>query len=143
MPELKFSRSVAYSPEQMLALVSDLETYPHFVPNCSAMAVSNREGGQCDALMHISFGPVSQSYTSRVNVDEAALSVHSRALDGPFSYLDSKWDFIPEGQGTRIKLRIDFKISNPLIGALAEPAFAAKQGEILDAFMAEAQRRYG
>ncbi len=142
MPELKFSRTVDFSPEQMLRLVSDMGSYPDFVPNCSAMEVSAGHNGVCEARMHVQFGPVSQNYTSRVKVDEEALSVHSEALDGPFSYLNSLWEFAPEGEGTLVQLSIDFKISNPLLAAVAEPAFADKQGEILDAFLAEAKRRY-
>jgi len=143
MPELKFSRTVDFSPEQMLRLVSDMGSYPAFVPNCSAMEVSAGHNGVCEARMHVQFGPVSQSYTSRVDINEEALSVHSKALDGPFSHLDSLWEFVPEGEGTRVKLSIDFEISNPLLAAVAEPAFADKQEEILEAFLAEANRRYG
>ena len=95
------------------------------------------------ARMTISFGPVSQSYTSRVEADRAARTIVAKAVDGPFAYLDSKWSFEPEGAGTRIRFDIDFKISNPLIAAVAEPAFAAKQDEILDAFVDEADRRFG
>ena len=72
-----------------------------------------------------------------------ARGIVAKAVDGPFAYLDSKWSFTPEGEGTRVRFDIDFKISNPLIAAVAEPAFAAKQEEIMDAFIAEADRRYG
>ena len=91
----------------------------------------------------LKFGPVTQSYTSKVTTDREALTITAVAVDGPFSYLDSKWTFEREGEGTRIKFDIDFKFSNPLIAAVAEPAFAAKQDEILDAFADEADRRFG
>ena len=45
--------------------------------------------------------------------------------------------------GTRVRFEIDFKISNPFIAAVAEPAFAAKQEEIMRAFCDEADRRFG
>ena len=51
--------------------------------------------------------------------------------------------FAITANGTRVRFDIDFKISNPLIAAVAEPAFAAKQEEIIDAFVAEADRRFG
>ncbi len=145
MPKLNFSRTVPYKPDQMLALVSDMASYPDFVPNCSAMKISNAEGDpvyQCNATMHMSFGPISQSYTSQVTLDREAMSVVSRAGDGLFSHLVSHWRFFPEGEGTRIQLQIDFEIANPVIRAVLDPAFGAKQGEILDAFLAEAKRRY-
>ena len=95
------------------------------------------------ARMTIQFGPVSQAYTSRVEADHTARTITAKAVDGPFAYLNSKWTFEPEGEGTRIRFDIDFKISNPMIAAVAEPAFARKQDEILDAFIDEADRRYG
>ncbi|MHB1109862.1 MAG: type II toxin-antitoxin system RatA family toxin [Devosia sp.] len=146
MPDLFFERHVPHLPERMYALVRDLENYPRFIPNCTAMEVKQDHGTPVDvrfARMTIKFGPLTQSYTSRVVSDPTALTIEAKAVDGPFSYLDSKWSFEREGQGTRIKFDLDFKFSNPLIAKVAEPAFAAKQDEIMDAFVDEADRRYG
>ena len=131
-------------PDRMFDLVSDMESYPKFVPNCTALTV--RPDGEPDtksAKMTIHFGPITQAYTSRVTEDRASKTITATSTDGPFSYLDSKWTFEPEGQGARIRFDISFKISNPLIAAVAEPAFAAKQEQILDAFLEEADRRFG
>ena len=146
MPELEFDRHVAHSPAQMLALVGDMASYPRFIPNCRSMELKPDRlaaDGGCFAKMTLSFGPITQGYTSRVVLDPAALTIDARATDGPFSHLVSRWRFEPEGQGAHIHFDLDFKISNPLIAAVAEPAFAAKQGEIMDAFVTEANRRYG
>ncbi len=146
MPDLFFERHVPHLPELMFGLVGDLEDYPRFLPNVSAMQVTRDRGTTGDvrfARMTIKFGPVTQAYTSRVEADPKARTITVKAVDGPFAYLDSKWSFEREGQGTRVRFDIDFKISNPLIAAVAEPAFAAKQGEIIDAFVAEADRRFG
>ncbi len=96
----------------------------------------------CDALMHVSFGPINQSYTSEVTIDHTAMSVFATSTDNPFDYLDSTWLFTPTDKGCTIKFEIDFSFSNRLIAAVAEPAFANIQAEILDAFIAEAKRRY-
>jgi len=130
-------------PRAMFDLVNDLEAYPRFIPNCKAMDVRPQSDGSRLAKMTISFGPITQSYTSRVTADPQAMTITAVAVDGPFSYLDSKWTFASEGAGTRVRFDIDFKISNPLIAAVAEPAFANKQDEIIDAFGDEADRRFG
>jgi coenzyme Q-binding protein COQ10 len=145
MPDLFYERHTPHMPERMFDLVSDLAAYPRFIPNCKAMEV---KADAADPAVHyarmtIKFGPVTQSYTSKVTTDREALTISAVAVDGPFAYLDSKWTFEREGEGTRIKFDIDFKFSNPLIAAVAEPAFAAKQDEIMDAFAAEADRRWG
>lgn len=141
-----FERFVPYSADQMLALVADVESYPHFVPHCRDMSVvrdSIEPHTRYAAKMHIQFGPISQAYTSRIEIDRSAMTLKAASVDGPFSHLHSIWRFTPIDQGTRVGFDIDFRIANPLIRAVAEPAFAAKQEEIIDAFMVEARRRYG
>jgi len=139
-------RHVPHLPERMYGIVADLNDYPRFVPNCKAMEVRPDPASPEDtrlARMTLFFGPITQAYTSRVVVDPVARTIKAKAVDGPFAYLDSVWSFEPEGMGTRVRFEIDFKISNPLIAAVAEPAFAAKQEEIMRAFSDEADRRYG
>lgn len=142
-----FERHVPHLPQRMYEIVADLEDYPRFVPNCRAMDLRpDPAAGEADvklAKMTLFFGPITQAYTSRVTLDPVARTIRAKAVDGPFSYLDSVWSFEPEGQGTRVRFEIDFKISNMLIAAVAEPAFAAKQEEIMRAFSDEADRRFG
>lgn len=142
-----FERHVPHLPRRMYDIVADLSDYPRFIPNCKAMEVrKDPAAGDADirlAKMTLFFGPITQAYTSRVTANPEALTIRAKAVDGPFAYLDSVWTFEPEGMGTRVRFEIDFKISNPLIAAVAEPAFAAKQDEIIRAFAEEADRRYG
>lgn len=142
-----FERHVPHLPQRMFEIVADLEDYPRFIPNCKAMDVrQDPASGGTDtrlARMTLYFGPITQAYTSRVTLDDQALTIKAKAVDGPFSYLDSVWSFEHEGQGTRVRFEIDFKISNPFIAAIAEPAFAAKQEEIMRAFAEEADKRFG
>jgi coenzyme Q-binding protein COQ10 len=142
-----FERHVPHLPQRMFEIVADLNDYPRFIPNCKAMEVRpDPAAGDSNVLlarMTLFFGPITQAYTSRVTIDPQALSIRAKAVDGPFAYLDSVWSFDQEGMGTRVRFEIDFKISNPFIATVAEPAFAAKQDEIMRAFSDEADRRYG
>ena len=142
-----FERHVPHLPERMFQVVSDLADYPRFIPNCRAMDVRpdpSASGSDVQlAKMTLNFGPITQAYTSRVTADAQAMTITAKAVDGPFAYLDSVWRFEAEGMGTRVRFEIDFKISNPFVAAVAEPAFAAKQEEIMQAFRDEADRRFG
>lgn len=145
MPQLSFERHVRHSPAEMLSLVADVTSYPGFVPNCTAMSVRDKPGGASIRLatMTARLGPFTQTYTSEVLANAEAGTISVRAIDGPFAHLSSQWRFTPEGTGTMIRFEIDFKFNNPMISAVAEPAFAAKQTEIMDAFLKEADRRFG
>ncbi|MCS6760676.1 MAG: type II toxin-antitoxin system RatA family toxin [Candidatus Devosia symbiotica] len=141
-----FERHVPHLPLRIFDIVADLADYPRFIPNCTAMDV--RKDPIADdanvqlAKMTLNFGPITQAYTSRVIADPQALTIQAKAVDGPFAYLDSVWRFELEGIGTRVRFEIDFKISNPLVAAIAEPTFVAKQEEIMQAFAEEADRRF-
>ena len=146
MPQLSFKRHVPHSPDEMISLVSDMRAYPQFVPNCTKMSVKDRAPlgavSRKYATMTARLGPVSQAYTSEVTIDPEDKTIRADAIDGPFSHLKSKWSFEPEDEGTCVRFEIDFGFNNPLVSAVAEKAFAAKQTEIVDAFVAEADRRF-
>ncbi len=144
MTKLSFERIVSYSPSKMRSLVGDVYSYPSFVPNCSDMVVRKGRGeNSFFATMFVKLGPISQSYTSEVKIDEKNNIISIKAIDGPFSHLLSEWRFVKERQGTRIKFEIDFAFSNKILGKIAAPIFAQKQEEILNAFIKEAARRFG
>ena len=140
-----FEHHVHHIPNRMYDIVADLANYPRFIPNCKAMELRPDPAlpDVIYAKMTLFFGPITQAYTSKVTQNRDALTIAAKAVDGPFAYLDSVWSFEPEGMGTRVRFEVDFKISNVLIAAVAEPAFAAKQAEIIQAFIDEANRRYG
>jgi coenzyme Q-binding protein COQ10 len=144
--QLSFERAVPHSAAQMLDLVADVESYPRFIPHCQKMEVvrdSIAPNTSFAARMHVKFGPIAQAYTSRIEVKPEAMTLTANAVDGLFSHLNSVWHFVEQDGRTLIRFDIDFRIANPLIRSVAEPAFAAKQEEIMDAFVAEAKRRYG
>lgn len=144
MTKITFEREVSHSPEQMFDLVSDLARYPSFVPNCSDMNITNLpQDGKCLARMHVSFGPINQSYESEVYCDRDALTVTAVSDDDPFSNLESEWRFTKTDNGTHVDFAVDFSMRNKFIAAIAEPMFVEKQREVVDAFMAQAAKLYG
>jgi coenzyme Q-binding protein COQ10 len=88
MPDLFLERHVPHLADRMFDLVSDLPSYPRFIPNCKDMQVKRDDSAQGDvrfARMTIQFGPVTQAYTSRVEADRSAHTIVAKAVDGPFS----------------------------------------------------------
>src|SRR5579871_6931884 len=61
-------RPVPYSPEQMYALVADIERYPEFLPWCLAAKIRRREGAVILADLVIGFRMVRERFTSRVEL---------------------------------------------------------------------------
>ena len=75
--------------------------------------------------------------------DEPARRVTACLVRGPFRKLFAEWRiFETVGGATDITLEIDYEFRNPVIGFLAAANHDLATGRILNAFLAEAQRRF-
>ena len=88
------SALVKYSARQMFDLVNDIETYPTFLPWCSGSRIIKRQDDFVEAELMISKGGFNKSFSTRNTIDEGGRITVS-LLNGPFSYLEGVWNFMP------------------------------------------------
>lgn len=91
---------VAYTPLQMFDLVAAVEDYPQFLPLCEGLTVRSSqslpEGKRIViADMSVGYGPINETFTSKVTLAREDLNVLVEYLDGPFSHLENRWRFEP------------------------------------------------
>jgi coenzyme Q-binding protein COQ10 len=152
MPSFHTVRRVAYPPSAMLDLVADVVRYPEFVPLCESLKVMSRTDGPDGtstivARMTVGYGPIHESFTSKVVVAKAAMRIDVTYLDGPFRSLRNRWLFKPAGDPAQASCDVDFDIvyefrSLPLqllLGAMFDRAFR----KFAEAFEARAAKIYG
>ena len=103
MPQFEVARVVRHSPEQMFDLVADVEKYPEFVPLCERLKVRQRrviDGREVlIADLTAGYGPVNETFTSRVTLDRPQLVIAVEYIDGPFRHLDNRWTVRPAADG--------------------------------------------
>jgi coenzyme Q-binding protein COQ10 len=147
MPSYEESRILPYSPEQMFAVVADVERYPEFVPGCAGLKVRARErDGRVEHLladMIVAFGGLRERYTSRVCLDLRAATVTADLVEGPFKSLDTRWHFTQRPQGCEVHFSITFEFKNRLLSAMANIAFDKMARRMIDAFTARVDALYG
>ena len=85
-----------YSAEEMFALVTDVPSYPAFLPWCDQASVLTEDKAGMTARVGIAFGGIKQGFTTR-NTHVAGRRVHLQLIDGPFSKLEGDWEFTPVG----------------------------------------------
>ncbi len=143
MREVRRSALLPYSAEQMYVLVTDVERYPEFLPWCTAAVVLSDEGIAVTVRLGLARGLVRASFTTRNSLDPGR-SVEMRLVEGPFRFLEGRWDFLPIATaGTRADLRVRFETSG-LLGALAlGKAFEDACNQLVDAFGRRAREVYG
>jgi ribosome-associated toxin RatA of RatAB toxin-antitoxin module len=147
MREVQRSAIVPYPAEAMFALVADVESYPQFLPGCTASSVLSRDPTGLVASLSLSRGPFSSSFTTR-NLLEPPHRMTMELVDGPFRSLHGEWRVTALGDqglapGCRIDLRVQFQFASTARDWLLGPAFELTCSGLVDAFVARAKVVYG
>lgn len=99
-----------YSAAEMFALVTDVASYPAFLPWCDRASVQDQHVDGVTAKVGISIAGIRQSFTTR-NRHEPDQKVSLKLVDGPFSRLEGDWRFLPLGDGNQRAC----KVSSPFV----------------------------
>ncbi|MHB2264755.1 type II toxin-antitoxin system RatA family toxin [Aliihoeflea sp. PC F10.4] len=128
MPQFETTRTVKHSPEQMFALVADVERYPEFLPMCEALSVRSRKERDGITMlvadMTVGYKAIRETFTSNVVVKPKENAIDVSYVDGPFRYLDNRWRFeaLPDG-GCAVHFFIDYEFKSRILGALMGAMF--------------------
>ena len=137
------SALVPYTADEMYALVSDILTYPQFLPWCSGTQILSREGQELSARIDFSVSSVSQSFTTS-NQLKPGEEIAMHLVDGPFSQLEGRWRFEPLGDaGCKISLLLEYDFSSKMVSLVVGPVFNKIANTLVDAFQKRAVEVYG
>tara|TARA_Y100000996_G_scaffold340458_1_gene277589 strand:- start:729 stop:1211 length:483 start_codon:yes stop_codon:yes gene_type:complete len=146
MKSKKLSRTVRYSANEMYALVSDIESYPYFVPACKSLKVlKRRKDGDIiyiDAIMEVGYGFLNESFTSNIILNKNKFTIEVVNSDGPFRKLNNYWQFIDIENGSEILFEIDFIAKNSLTGKVINLMFERVFSKYIFAFESRANKLY-
>ena len=142
------SRVLPYTPDQLFALVGDVERYPEFVPWISSMRTWNArdlgEGCSClDAEAGVGFSFLKERFATRVRRDAINRQIDVSLLSGPFRKLTNTWRFLEDEAGTRIEFDIDFQFKSRLLEGLLAANFHHAVERLMGCFEDRAQALYG
>ncbi|MBC8049340.1 MAG: type II toxin-antitoxin system RatA family toxin [Chitinophagales bacterium] len=148
MPSFSTTRRVRHSPQNMFALVADIERYPEFMPLCQALRITERrrEGGHevLIARMTVAYKFIRESFTSRVVLKPEEGSIVANYLDGPFRKLENRWSFASaEAGGCDVRFAIDYEFRSRAFQLLAGAVFDQAFRKFSAAFEARADAIYG
>ena len=141
MREIKRSALISKPPAEMFALISDIESYPEFLPWCTHARVLSSSPNEIVATLGVRQGALHGEVTTR-NTLEPDRSILMRLVSGPFRTFQGEWRLTPiDGNACRVELAMRFAFRNPLTAILFEPRFAHTVGSLVDAFVARARSR--
>lgn len=147
MPQFETRRTVPQSPDQMFALVADVEKYPEFLPLCEGLSVRSRKERDGKVLlvadMTVGYKAIRETFTTQVLLNAAERAIDVKYLDGPFKYLDNRWRFNeqPNG-GCEVHFFIDYEFKSRMLGMLMGSMFDRAFRMFSEAFEKRASKIY-
>jgi coenzyme Q-binding protein COQ10 len=141
-------RVLPYTPEQLFALVGDVEAYPRFVPWITSMRVWNpRDDGEgvtgMDAEAGVRFTVLRERFSTRVKRDAKAREITVSLISGPFKHLLNHWKFTEHPTGTVVDFTIDFEFKSKLLTKLLTANFHHAVERLMQCFEQRAKALYG
>jgi coenzyme Q-binding protein COQ10 len=142
MPTHAEQRVLPYTPEQLFALVADIERYPEFLPWCIGARIRERQADLVVADLIIGFKMFRERFTSRVSLDPPR-KIDVTYAEGPFRYLNNHWLFDKTPEGCRLDFFVDFEFKSRLMQKVIEMLFSEAVRRMVDAFENRARDLYG
>ena len=142
MPAIRRAALVPYAPAQMFELVSDVESYPRFLPWCRGARVERHGPHDVTATLHIAKGPIASSFATR-NRSQPPERIDMQLVKGPFKALHGQWRFSACDDGQcRVEFSLTFDYSSRLIAATIGPLFGRAADTLVAAFCKRAAELY-
>lgn len=148
MPSFRTQRIVKHSPRAMFELVSDVERYPEFLPLCEKLVLHSRglkQDGTEEILatMTVGYGPINESFTTRVRLDRVKQEIFVSYVNGPFRHLENTWQFRSHPDGCRVEFSIAYEFRSMALGMMMGALFDRAFRKFAEAFEARADEIYG
>jgi coenzyme Q-binding protein COQ10 len=147
MPSFETTRAVRHSPDEMFALVADVEKYPEFLPLCEALTVRSRKERDGKTLliadMTVGYKAIRETFTSQVLLKPEERVIDVKYLDGPFRHLTNIWTFESHESGCNVRFFIDYEFKSRILSALMGAMFDRAFRMFSEAFEKRADQIYG
>jgi len=143
MTEISKMTVVPYTPEEMYVLVNDIESYPAFLPWCTAAKIFNQKEESMTATLSLALGKIKQSFTTENTMQDGS-RIDMQLIDGPFKHLSGYWKFnLEDEHSCHIQLHMNFEFKNKIIKHTLGKAFYKVMDSLVDSFVQRAQQVYG
>ncbi len=142
---IRINRSalLPYPAAALYDMVNDVESYPQFLPWCSATRLIESSETALRAELTVAKAGFTQRFSTR-NVMVPGERIELQLEEGPFRKLHGIWTFQPlTAEATKISLDMEFDYSGAIIRATLGPLFTHAANTMVDAFCQRAKQLYG
>ena len=134
---------VPFTPDQLFELVSDVQSYPKFLPWCVGARIRSADDELIVADLMIGYKLLRERFTSRVTLDRAKWKIETEFTDGPFKFLRNQWEFKSCPEGCQIVFLVEFEFRSTVLQKLVSVLFNEVVLRMVSAFEKRAYFLYG
>ncbi len=143
MHSIERSVLVPFSDAQMFDLVAGVDKYPEFMPWCGGSQIHEQDSQGMRASVTIALAGIRQTFTTQ-NHHEYPRLIELNLVDGPFSALKGKWEFIAlSDDACKVLFTLRYQFSSRTLEKLVGPVFNRIASSFIDSFTKRAEACYG
>ena len=142
MKTIQKSVLIWFSAQEMYDLVTDVPSYPQFLPWCEQASIIEHDELGVTAEIGMSIGGFKKAFTTR-NTHTVGREVKIDLVKGPFKALNGVWQFhtLGDERACRIELQLNYDFES-MFGSLVGPLFDKIASTLVDAFVKRAEQVY-
>ncbi len=142
MPNFENTKLLPFSDKQLYSIIINVDLYPEFLPWCKSSKITNKiDDDNFDATLTIGYKALDENYTSRVK-GVYLKNITSKAVSGPFKYLDSLWTFKNSGKSCQVTFELNYEFKSFLLAKLMGALFHKASEKMFEAFENRAKSLY-
>ena len=137
--EIKKEAIILKDKKKVFNVVNRVDLYKNFVPYCSDSKILSEEKNQMEARLDFNLKGIKTTFTTMNKIIEYE-SIEMKLVDGPFKYLDGRWEFEEISGKTIIKLIINYEAKNKIIEYTVGKSLEKITNYLVKSFVSESNK---
>ena len=137
--EIKKEAIILKDKKKVFNVVNRVDLYKNFVPYCSDSKILSEEKNQMEARLDFNLKGIKTTFTTMNKIIEYE-SIEMKLVDGPFKYLDGRWEFEEISGKTIIKLIINYEAKNKIIEYTVRKSLEKITNYLVKSFVSESNK---
>lgn len=121
MPFVEVSKEMAASPDEVYRIAKDMESYPNFMKSVEKITTLERGEHHTVTRWEARLQGRPLAWTEQDLFDDQARRIDYRMVKGDLKKFEGAWTFEPAGNGTLVRLTVDFEMGIPMFASLLNP----------------------
>lgn len=125
--------------ETVFKIVNKVDLYKNFVPFCIDSVILSEDTNKMKARLDFNLKGLSTSFTTENTIKENEY-IEMKLVDGPFKYLDGKWEFKKISDKTIIFLTVNYEAESKIVEYTIGKSLEKITNYLVQAFVEESKK---